>query len=146
MIRLWKSQLATHSTKPTDARRSLITISEDIKNGRHWVNREIGKLDPNEDYATIMSMIAQYQMDEFTLNFLVTILTSYVVKPAHLRDASTKPTDARCSRFLLDLVCYWSGFFGDNRTKTKQITPRRLLADYLVILKIAMILYTYWVD
>jgi len=62
----------------------LITISEDIKNGRRWVNREIGKLDPNEDYATIMSMIAQYQMDEFTLNFLVTILTSYVVKPAHM--------------------------------------------------------------
>ena len=62
----------------------MITISEDIKNGRRWVNREIGKLDPNEDYATIMSMIAQYQMDEFTLNFLVTILTSYVVKPAHM--------------------------------------------------------------
>ncbi len=62
----------------------MITINEDIKEGRRWVNREIKKLDPNKDYATIMSMIAQYQMDEFTLNFLVTILTSYVVKPAHM--------------------------------------------------------------
>ena len=64
----------------------MITFPEEIKQGRRWVDRELQRLDPNTDYARIMSMVAQYQMDEFTLNFLVTLLNSYVVKPAHMAE------------------------------------------------------------
>lgn len=64
----------------------MITFPEDIKQGRRWIDRELERLDPNTDYARIMSMVAQYQMDEFTLNFLVTLLNSYVVKPAHMAE------------------------------------------------------------
>ncbi|MGB0637670.1 MAG: hypothetical protein ACPGN6_09745 [Gammaproteobacteria bacterium] len=94
----------------------MIKVGEDLKTRRRWVNREIKNLDPETDYALIMSMIAQYQMDEFTLNFLVTILTCYVVKPAYKgrnpyhyqqSDASPQSENARCARFLLDLVCDW---------------------------------------
>ena len=59
----------------------MITFPEEIKQGRRWIDREIQRLDPETDYARIMSMVPQYQMDEFTLNFLVTLLNSYVVKP-----------------------------------------------------------------
>jgi hypothetical protein len=64
----------------------MITFPDDIKQGRRWIDREIQRLDPDKDYARIMSMVAQYQMDEFTLNFLVTLLNSYVVKPAHMAE------------------------------------------------------------
>lgn len=64
----------------------MITIPEETKRRRRWVKREIERLDPDTDYARIMSMVAQYQMDEFTLNFLVTLLNSYVVKPAHMAE------------------------------------------------------------
>ncbi|MEM8563795.1 MAG: hypothetical protein AAGF57_16275 [Pseudomonadota bacterium] len=64
----------------------MIRIPDDIKQGRRWVDRETQRLDPDIDYARIMSMVAQYQMDEFTLNFLVTLLNSYVVKPAHMAE------------------------------------------------------------
>jgi hypothetical protein len=64
----------------------MITFPEEIKQGRRWINREIQRLDPETDHARIMSMVAQYQMDEFTLNFLVTLLNSYVVKPAHMAE------------------------------------------------------------
>ncbi|MEM1155875.1 MAG: hypothetical protein AAGI44_17195 [Pseudomonadota bacterium] len=64
----------------------MISFPDDIKQSRRWVDREIQRLDPDSDYARIMSMVAQYQMDEFTLNFLVTLLNSYVVKPAHMAE------------------------------------------------------------
>ena len=64
----------------------MFTFPEEMKQGRRWVDREIRKLDPDTDYPRIMSMVAQYQMDEFTLNFLVTLLNSYVVKPAHMAE------------------------------------------------------------
>lgn len=64
----------------------MITIPDELKQGRRWINREIRRLNPDTDYARIMSMVAQYQMDELTLNFLVTLLNSYVVKPAHMAE------------------------------------------------------------
>lgn len=64
----------------------MITFPEEIKQGRRWISHEIQRLDPETDHARIMSMVAQYQMDEFTLNFLVTLLNSYVVKPAHMAE------------------------------------------------------------
>jgi hypothetical protein len=64
----------------------MITFPDDIKQGRRWIDREVQRLNPDTDYARIMSMVAQYQMDEFTLNFLVTLLNSYVVKPAHMAE------------------------------------------------------------
>ena len=64
----------------------MITFPEEMKRGRRWIDREIKVLDPEKDYPRIMSMVAQYQMDEFTLNFLVTLLNSYVVKPAHMAE------------------------------------------------------------
>ncbi len=64
----------------------MITFSEETKQGRRWIDRELYQLDPDKDYARIMSMVAQFQMDEFTLNFLVTLLNSYVVKPAHMAE------------------------------------------------------------
>ncbi|MEM6583685.1 MAG: oxygenase MpaB family protein [Pseudomonadota bacterium] len=64
----------------------MIRIPDDIKQSRRWVDRETQRLNPDTDYARIMSMVAQYQMDEFTLNFLVTLLNSYVVKPAHMAE------------------------------------------------------------
>lgn len=64
----------------------MITFPEELKHDRRWIDRELQRLDPETDYARIMSMVAQYQMDEFTLNFLVTLLNSYVVKPAHMAE------------------------------------------------------------
>lgn len=64
----------------------MITFPDEIKKDRRWISREIERLDPDKDHARIMSMVAQYQMDEFTLNFLVTLLNSYVVRPAHMAE------------------------------------------------------------
>lgn len=64
----------------------MFTFPDELKRSRRWVDREIQRLDPDTDYASIMSMVAQHQMDEFTLNFLVTLLNSYVVKPAHMAE------------------------------------------------------------
>ena len=54
----------------------MITFPDEIKQERRWIDSEIQRLDPDTDYARIMSMVAQYQMDEFTLNFMVTLLNS----------------------------------------------------------------------
>ncbi len=64
----------------------MLKIADDLKADRRWIDREINKRDPETEYGDIMSIVAQYQMDELTLNFLVTILTSYVVKPAHMAE------------------------------------------------------------
>ncbi|SVB06027.1 uncharacterized protein METZ01_LOCUS158881 [marine metagenome] len=108
--------------------KSLITIAEELKHGRRWVNREIQKLDPDTDYSVIMSMIAQYQMDEFTLNFLVTILTSYVVKPAHMGETLVLTNKAlrRPNQRMQDaLDFFWTWYAtGPDSTETIESVNR----------------------
>ncbi len=91
----------------------MITFPDEIKQGRRWIDREIQRLDPNTDYAQIMSMVAQYQMDEFTLNFLVTLLNSYVVKPAHMAETQvfTNKAIRRPNQRMQDaLTFFWTWY------------------------------------
>ena len=50
------------------------------------LEEKIKSYNPETEYAEIVSIMAQYQVDEFTLNFLVTILTSYTLKPTHMAE------------------------------------------------------------
>ena len=91
----------------------MITFPDEIKQGRRWIDREIRRLDPETDYARIMSMVAQYQMDEFTLNFLVTLLNSYVVKPAHMAETQvfTNKAVRRPNQRMQDaLTFFWTWY------------------------------------
>lgn len=106
----------------------MIKVSEDLKTSRRWVNREIKNLDPETDYSLIMSMIAQYQMDEFTLNFLVTILTCYVVKPAHMGETLiiTNKAMRHPNRRMQDaLDFFWTWYAtGPDSAETKESVNR----------------------
>ena len=64
----------------------MLEVSEADKKPRRWVDQKIKSYDPETEYAEIVSLMAQYQLDEFTLNFLVTILTSYTLKPSHMAE------------------------------------------------------------
>lgn len=65
----------------------MFDVDDAIKQKRRWVDDHIAGLDPEHDYAEIMSLVAQYQMDEFILHFLITSLNMHVVMPAHGAEA-----------------------------------------------------------
>ena len=106
----------------------MITIPEDVKRGRRWIDREVQRLDPDTDYPRIMSMVAQYQMDEFTLNFLVTLLNSYVVKPAHMAETQvfTNKAVRRPNQRMQDaLSFFWTWYAnGPNAPETVESVQR----------------------
>ena len=106
----------------------MIKIPEEVKQGRRWVGREVQKLNPNTDYPRIMSMVAQYQMDEFTLNFLVTILNSYVVKPANMAETQvfTNKAIRRPNQRMQDaLNFFWTWYAnGPNAPETIESVQR----------------------
>ena len=106
----------------------MITIPEEVKQGRRWIDREIQRLDPDTDYPRIMSMVAQYQMDEFTLNFLVTLLNSYVVKPAHMAETQvfTNKAIRRPNQRMQDaLNFFWTWYAnGPNAPETLESVQR----------------------
>ncbi len=64
----------------------MLEVLDSEKQSRRWVEAKIKSFDPETEYAEIVSLMAQYQLDEFTLNFLVTILTSYTLKPSHMAE------------------------------------------------------------
>jgi len=106
----------------------MISIPEEVKHGRRWIDREVQRLDPDTDYPRIMSMVAQYQMDEFTLNFLVTILNSYVVKPAHMAETQvfTNKAIRRPNQRMQDaLNFFWTWYAsGPNAPETIESVRR----------------------
>lgn len=106
----------------------MITIPEEVKYGRRWIDREVQTLDPDTDYPKIMSMVAQYQMDEFTLNFLVTLLNSYVVKPAHMAETQvfTNKGIRRPNQRMQDaLNFFWTWYAnGPNAPETIESVQR----------------------
>ncbi|MGB1883270.1 MAG: hypothetical protein ACPHUF_05140 [Gammaproteobacteria bacterium] len=106
----------------------MITIPEEMKHGRRWIDREVQRLDPDTDYPKIMSMVAQYQMDEFTLNFLVTLLNSYVVKPAHMAETQvfTNKAVRRPNQRMQDaLNFFWTWYAnGPNAPETIESVQR----------------------
>ncbi len=73
-------------------------------------------------------MVAQYQMDEFTLNFLVTILNSYVVKPAHMAETQvfTNKAIRRPNQRMQDaLNFFWTWYAnGPNAPETIESVGR----------------------
>ena len=64
----------------------MLKVLDSEKQSRRWVEEKIKSYNPETEYAEIVSIMAQYQLDEFTLNFLVTILTSYTLKPTHMAE------------------------------------------------------------
>jgi len=64
----------------------MLKVLDSEKQSRRWVEEKIKSYNPETEYAEIVSLMAQYQLDEFTLNFLVTILTSYTLKPSHMAE------------------------------------------------------------
>lgn len=65
----------------------LYYVDPEIMSKRRWVNDYIHTLDPDKDYARIMSIIGMYQQDEFTLGMFIATSSAYVVMPAHGAEA-----------------------------------------------------------
>ena len=106
----------------------MITFAQETMRNRRWVYQELQRLDPETDYAQIMSMVAQYQMDEFTLNFLVTLLNSYVVKLAHMAETQvfTNKAIRRPNQRMQDaLSFFWTWYAnGPNAPETIESVNR----------------------
>ena len=114
----------------------MLEVLDSEKQSRRWVEAKIKSFDPETEYAEIVSLMAQYQLDEFTLNFLVTILTSYTLKPSHmaetlsitnkgLRQPNQRMQDTL--DFFLDLARTWPRLRRDQKVpfEIEQITRRR---------------------
>ena len=130
----------------------MLEVLDSEKQSRRWVEEKIKSYDPETEYAEIVSLMAQYQLDEFTLNFLVTILTSYTLKPAHMAEtlSITNKGLRRPNQRMqdtLDFFWIWHVYGPDAEETKKSISrlnnctqgSRACCQD---ILKMAMILYT----
>ena len=47
----------------------MLKVLDSEKQSRRWVEEKIKSYNPETEYAEIVSLMAQYQLDEFTLNF-----------------------------------------------------------------------------
>ena len=106
----------------------MLEVRDSEKQSRRWVEEKIKSYDPETEYAEIVSLMAQYQLDEFTLNFLVTILTSYTLKPAHMAETlsiTNKGLRRPNQRMQDTLDFFWIWHvFGPDSEETKKSLSR----------------------
>ena len=62
-------------------------VDESIKQKRKWLHDYVLTLDPDKEYDKMMSLLSQYEHDEFSSQMLITILNLHVVMPAHGAEA-----------------------------------------------------------
>lgn len=113
------------STNKTDAAAESNPLwTPPVRRGKRWVDAEIARLDPEKDYARIVSLIANYKMNEMVmnLNYGVGFMSNVMPKGGTDVVRGTGKAEKRPqSRYYNTTDPFWTWFFyGPNHSKTRK--------------------------
>ncbi len=121
---------ATHNdVKPTDSNPPPPPLwAPPPKHGKRWVDAEIARLDPEKDYARIVSLVANYKMNEMVmnLNYCIGFMSNVMPKAGTDVVHGTGKAERRPqSRYYDTTDPFWTWFFhGPADPRTRQTIER----------------------